>query len=215
MQFATFHDLEDQSVFITGGGSGIGADLTKGFLSQGAKVTFVQRSNPEKFLAECEGKYKYEPTFIKCDVSHIEELKIALQTTAKEQGAVTVLVNNAANDTRHTLDEFTPEQWDQTLEVNLKPHFFAAQEVVKGMKISLGPHSIRVNAIMPGWVLTKRQMKLWATEEGLSKHLDRQCLKEHLSGSDIVGGTLFLASGTSKMMTSQALVIDGGVVVTG
>ena len=224
MQFATFHDLEDQSVFITGGGSGIGADLTKGFLSQGAKVTFVQRSNPEKFLAECEGKYKYEPTFIKCDVSH-------------------------------TLDEFTSQQWDQTMEVNLKPHFFAAQEVVEGMKISgggsiinfssisymmgnegypayataksaitgltrslareLGPHSIRVNAIMPGWVLTKRQMKLWATEEGLSKHLDRQCLKEHLSGSDIVGGTLFLASGTSKMMTSQALVIDGGVVVTG
>ena len=85
MQFATFHDLEDQSVFITGGGSGIGADLTKGFLSQGAKVTFVQRSNPEKFLAECEGKYKYEPTFIKCDVSHIEELKIALQTTAKNK----------------------------------------------------------------------------------------------------------------------------------
>ena len=255
MQFATFHDLEDQSIFITGGGSGIGADLTKGFLSQGAKVTFVQRSNPEKFLAECEGNYKYEPTFIKCDVSHIEELKIALQTTAKEQGAVTVLVNNAANDTRHTLDEFTSKQWDQTMEVNLKPHFFAAQEVVEGMKISgggsiikissisymmgnegypayataksaitgltrslareLGPHSIRVNAIMPGWVLTKRQMKLWATEEGLSKHLDRQCLKEHLSGSDIVGGALFLASGTSKMMTSQALVIDGGVVVTG
>ena len=195
-------------VLVTGGGSGIGADLTKGFLSQGAKVTFVQRSNPEKFLAECEGKYKYEPTFIKCDVSHIEKLKIALQTTAKEQGAVTVLVNNAANDTRHTLDEFTSQQWDQTMEVNLKPHFFAAQEVVEGMKISgggsiinfssisymmgnegypayataksaitgltrslareLGPHSIRVNAIMPGWVLTERQMKLWATEEGLS-----------------------------------------------
>ena len=49
MQFATFHDLEDQSIFITGGGAGIGADLTKGFLSQGAKVTFIQRSNPEKF----------------------------------------------------------------------------------------------------------------------------------------------------------------------
>ena len=64
-------------------------------------------------------------------MSHIEELKIALQTTAKKQGAVTVLVNNAANDTRHTLDEFTPEQWDQTMEVNLKPHFFAAQEVVE------------------------------------------------------------------------------------
>ena len=255
MQFATFHDLEDQSIFITGGGSGIGADLTKGFLSQGSKVTFIQRSNPEKFLIDCKGKYKHEPSFIECDVTNTKELKSALQTTEKNQGAISVLVNNAANDTRHTLGELTSQQWDKTMNVNLKPHFFAAQEVVEGMKKSgggsiinflsisymmgnegypayataksaitgltrslareLGPYNIRVNAIMPGWVLTKRQMDLWATEEGLSKHLDRQCLKEYLSGSDIVGGTLFLASGTSKMMTSQALVIDGGVVVTG
>ena len=255
MQFATFHDLEDQSIFITGGGSGIGADLTKGFLSQGSKVTFIQRSNPEKFLIDCKGKYKHEPSFLECDVTNTKELKTALQRTAKKQGPISVLVNNAANDTRHSLGEFTPEQWDKTMNVNLKPHFFAAQEVVEGMKKNgggsiinfssisymmgnggypayataksaitgltrslareLGPFNIRVNAVMPGWVLTKRQMDLWATEDGLSKHLDRQCLKEHLSGTDIVGGTLFLASGTSKMMTSQALVIDGGVVVTG
>ena len=255
MQFATFHDLEDQSVFITGGGSGIGADLTRGFLSQGAKVTFIQRSYPEKILAECEGKYKHDLSFIQCDVTKTKELKKALQATENKQGPVSILVNNAANDTRHTLGEFTSEQWDDAMNVNLKPHFFAAQEVVEGMKKNgggsiinfssisymmgnkgypayataksaitgltrslareLGPFNIRVNAIMPGWVLTKRQMDLWATEEDLSKHLDRQCLKEHLSGSDIVGGTLFLASSTSKMITSQALVIDGGVVVTG
>ena len=255
MQFATFHDLEDQSIFITGGGSGIGADLTKGFLSQGSKVTFIQRSNPEKFLIDCKGKYKHEPSFIECDVTNTKELKTALQRTAKKQGPISVLVNNAANDTRHSLGDFTSEQWDKTMNVNLKPHFFAAQEVVEGMKKNgggsiinfssisymmgnegypayataksaitgltrslareLGPFNIRVNAVMPGWVLTKRQMDLWATEDGLSKHLDRQCLKEHLSGTDIVGGTLFLASGTSRMMTSQALVIDGGVVVTG
>ena len=255
MQFATFHDLEDQSIFITGGGAGIGADLTKGFLSQGAKVTFIQRSNPEKFLIECKGKYKYEPSFHKCDVTDTKGLKTALQATAKKQGPISILVNNAANDTRHKLSEFTPDDWDKTMNVNLKPHFFAAQEVAEGMKKNgggsiinfssisymmgnegypvyataksaitgltrslareLGPFNIRVNAIMPGWVLTKRQIDLWATEEALSKHLDRQCLKEHLSGSDIVGGTLFLASSASKMVTSQALVIDGGVVVTG
>jgi NAD(P)-dependent dehydrogenase (short-subunit alcohol dehydrogenase family) len=255
MQFATFHDLEDQSIFITGGGSGIGADLTKGFLSQGSKVTFIQRSNPERFLIDCKGKYKHEPSFLECDVTNTKELKTALQRTAKKQGPISVLVNNAANDTRHSLGDFTSEQWDKTMNVNLKPHFFAAQEVIEGMKKNgggsiinfssisymmgnegypayataksaitgltrslareLGPFNIRVNAVMPGWVLTKRQMNLWATEDGLSKHLDRQCLKEHLSGADIVGGTLFLASGTSKMMTSQALVIDGGVVVTG
>ena len=87
--------------------------------------------------------------------------------------------------------------------------------MTRSLARELGPFNIRVNAVMPVWVVNKRQMDLWATEDGLSKHLDRQCLKEQLSGADIVGGTLFLASGTSKMMTSQALVIDGGVVVTG
>ena len=82
MQFATFHDLEDQSIFITGGGAGIGADLTKGFLSQGAKVTFIQRSHPEKFLIECKGKYKHEASFLACDVTNTKELKKALRTTA-------------------------------------------------------------------------------------------------------------------------------------
>jgi len=48
--YATFKDLEDTSVFITGGGSGIGASITEGFLSQGAKVAFVQRSNCDEFL---------------------------------------------------------------------------------------------------------------------------------------------------------------------
>ena len=134
MKFATFHDLEDQSIFITGGGAGIGADLTKGFLSQGSKVTFIQRSNPAEFLMECKGKYKHEQTFLECDVTNTKDLKAALQTTADKQGAISVLVNNAANDTRHTLGEFTSEQWDKTMNVNLKPHFFTAQEVVEGMK---------------------------------------------------------------------------------
>ena len=104
----------------------IGADLTKGFLSQGSKVTFIQRSNPAKFLIECKGKYKHEPTFLECDVTK-EDLKAALQTTADKQGAISVLVNNAANDTRHTLGEFTSEQWDKTMNVNLKPHFYRSR----------------------------------------------------------------------------------------
>ena len=64
-------------------------------------------------------------------------------------------------------------------------------------------------------MLTQKQKDMWVTEEGLAAHLDRQCLKDTLDPQDIVDGVLFLASKTSKMMTGQALVIDGGVVVTG
>lgn len=72
-----------------------------------------------------------------------------------------------------------------------------------------------MNALMPGWVLTDKQLEMWATPGDLAAHMERMCLKEHLKPKDITGGALFLASEASRMMTGQALVIDGGVVVTG
>ena len=99
------------------------------------------------------------------------------------------------------------------------PGYAASKAAITGLTRSLarelGPDRIRVNALMPGWVLTDRQIELWATPEDLAAHLDRQCLKEHLKPADIVEATLFLASSASRMMTGQALVVDGGVVVTG
>lgn len=252
---ATFHDLKGASVFITGGGSGIGAALTEGFLQQGAKVSFVQRSDAFDFVSQMAAKYDNAPRFIRCDISNVEALQAAINQTEEEQGAISVLINNAANDARHTLDEYSVEQWDRGMAVNLRPHFFAAQAVAPGMRklgggsiinyssISymmgnagypgyatskaaitglsrslareLGPDKIRVNSLMPGWVLTDKQIEMWATPEDLEAHLGRQCLKEHLKPQDVVDATLFLASKTSRMITGQALVVDGGVVVTG
>ncbi len=254
-EFVTFHDLKDAHVFITGGGSGIGAALTEGFLQQGANVSFVQRSDASDFVAEMGASYGREPLFMACDITDISALKGALAQAAARFGPVSVLVNNAANDARHTLAELTPDDWDRSMNVNLRPHYFTAQAVAPGMAAAgggaiinfssisymmgaagysayacakagitgltralareLGPDNIRVNALMPGWVLTERQMDLWATPEALAAHLDKQCLKEHLVERDIVDATLFLASKASRMMTSQALVVDGGVVVTG
>ena len=97
--------------------------------------------------------------------------------------------------------------------------YTAANGAINAMTRSLarefGPDGIRLNALAPGWVLTQKQLDKWADPEGLAAHLDRMCLKEHLKPDDIVGPTLFLASEASKMMTGQAMVVDGGVVVTG
>ncbi len=254
-QYATFHDLAGASVFITGGGAGIGAALTEGFLAQGANVAFVQRSDATVFCDEMAARHGRRPLFIACDITDVAALQAAMAEAAREHGPITVLVNNAANDTRHTLAETTVEAWDKGQAINLRPHFFTAQAAAPGMiaagggaiinfsSISymmgndgypgyvaaksgitgltrglareLGPHRIRVNALMPGWVLTQRQMDLWATPEGLAAHLARQCIPEHLVERDIVDATLFLASKASRMMTGQALVVDGGVVVSG
>lgn len=79
----------------------------------------------------------------------------------------------------------------------------------------LGGDGIRVNAIAPGWVMTERQRALWATDEAVADHLKRQCLDRVLTEADMVGPCLFLASDLSAAVTSQVLVADGGVVVTG
>jgi len=97
--------------------------------------------------------------------------------------------------------------------------YVAANSGITGMTRAhareLGPDKIRVNAIGPGWVLTQKQLDMWATPEGLAGHLERQCLKEHLAPEDIVNPCLFLASSASRMMTAQCVVVDGGTVYTG
>ena len=255
MHSAEFRDLNGASVFITGGGAGIGAALSEGFLMQGCKVAFVQRSDATAFCDEMEQKHGNRPLFMPCDVTDIDALKTCMDQAVSAHGTITVLVNNAASDQRHDMAGYTVEEWDTAQNINLRPHYFTTQHVAPGMKAAgggtiinyssisymmgaagyvsymtakaaitgltrglareLGPDCIRVNAVMPGWVLTKRQLDLWATDDKLSRHLDNQCLKEHLVAEDMVGGTLFLASDAARMMTGQALVIDGGVVVTG
>jgi NAD(P)-dependent dehydrogenase (short-subunit alcohol dehydrogenase family) len=252
---ATYPDLNGASVFITGGGSGIGASLTEGFLRQGAKVAFVQRSDGAAFVEEMARETGNRPLFLPCDITDIPALQACIAQAADAHGPVTVLVNNAANDKRHTTPEVTEEFWDWSQSINLKAYFFACQAVTAGMKAAgggsiinfssisymmgnpgypsyttanggitamtrslareFGPDRIRVNALAPGWVLTQKQKDLWVTPEGLAAHVARQCLKDTLDPADIVGGTLFLASQSSKMMTGQVMVIDGGVVTTG
>jgi NAD(P)-dependent dehydrogenase (short-subunit alcohol dehydrogenase family) len=255
MSDVSYPDLKGASVFITGGGSGIGAALTEGFLRQGAKVAFVQRSDATAFVAEMTEKTGNTPLFLPCDITDVARLRACVDEAAAAHGPVTVLVNNAANDKRHTAEEVTEEFWDWSQAINLKSYFFACQAVAPGMRAAgggsiinttsisymmgnagypayttansgingmtrslareFGPDNIRVNALAPGWVLTEKQLQMWTTPEALAEHMNRMCLKRHLAPEDIVGPMLFLASRTSGAMTGQALVIDGGVVVTG
>lgn len=250
-----FHDLKDRSVLITGGGSGIGAALTEAFVMQGARVAFLQRSDAAAFCDRIETQHGNRPLYLPCDLTDVEALRQAVRDAASAHGAISVLVNNAANDVRHQTEELTVEEWDANHAVNLRPYFFSCQAVIPdmrrngggsivnftsisymmgnagypayttanagitGMTRSLareyGPDRIRVNALAPGWVLTDKQLRMWATPELLEAHLLKQRLKEHLKPEDIAGGCLFLASSASRMMTGQVLAIDGGVVVTG
>jgi NAD(P)-dependent dehydrogenase (short-subunit alcohol dehydrogenase family) len=252
---ATFHDLEGKSVFITGGGSGIGAALTEGFVQQGARVAFVQRSDATPFCDRIEADYGVRPLFVPCDITDVPALKGALAQASDAHGPVACLVNNAANDQRKDMLDIDEAFYDRMMAINLKAYFFACQAVlpdmiaagqgaivnfssisymmgngkypvytsanagITGLTRSIardyGPHGVKANALMPGWVLTPKQIAEHGDPAALAAHLARQCIPEHLVESDIVGAALFLASDVSRMMTGQALVVDGGVVVTG
>ncbi|CCV10272.1 SDR family oxidoreductase [Mesorhizobium sp. STM 4661] len=136
MPSARFADLESASVLITGGGSGIGAALTEGFARQGAKVAFIDiAERPSTALADrIENEFGRRPLYLKADLRDIEALRAAVAKAVQAHGDVTVLVNNAALDDRHAVEDVTVEFWDNNHAVNLRPHFFTAQAVVPGMK---------------------------------------------------------------------------------
>jgi NAD(P)-dependent dehydrogenase (short-subunit alcohol dehydrogenase family) len=144
---ATFHDLKNASVFITGGGAGIGAALTDGFLGQGAKVAFVGRSDASDFVAEMAAKHGRAPLFIQCDITDTGALQAAILRSAEAHGPITVLVNNAANDKRHGALDVNSEFWNWSLSINLDAYFFACQAVIPGMKQAGGGAIVNFSSI--------------------------------------------------------------------
>ncbi len=250
---AVYPSLSGRSVFVTGGGSGIGASVVTHFVRQGALVTFVDiAQEPSEELVASLGGSAFPPHFIECDLRDTDQLEQAIRETGKRQGPIKVLVNNAGNDERHHTGNITQQYWDERMQVNLRHQFFAAQAVreqmleagggsiinfssitwlvgdgdcpayvtakaaiiglTRALARELGPEKIRVNAVLPGWVMTKRQKDLWLDQKGERQIAERQCLSERLYEPDIARMVLFLAAEDSRMCTSQNFIVDGGWV---
>jgi NAD(P)-dependent dehydrogenase (short-subunit alcohol dehydrogenase family) len=133
---ARYRDLADASVLITGGGTGIGACLTEGFLRQGARVAFIDIADraSRDLCRRLEEQTGREALFLHADLRDADALREAAVMAEHQNGPVGVLVNNAALDTRHTIEEVTPEFWDENQAINLRHQFFAVQAVTPGMK---------------------------------------------------------------------------------
>src|SRR3954469_5685015 len=151
LEGATFPSLRGRRVFVTGGGSGIGAAMVEAFVAQGALVAFVDvGADASTTLAgRLEAEHGRAPWWRACDVSDIAALQPAVADAQAALGDFHVLVNNVASDDRHTLESVTPEYWDNRMAINERPAFFAIQAVVPGMK-RLGQGSI-VNLGSTGW----------------------------------------------------------------
>jgi NAD(P)-dependent dehydrogenase (short-subunit alcohol dehydrogenase family) len=250
---AVYPDLAGRSIFITGGGTGIGAALTRAFAHQGAKVVFVDIAEEDSsaLVRQIRGEgVTHDPAFIRCDLRDIAALRAAVEQARQAHGDITVLLNNAANDQRHKPEDVTPEYWDERMAINQRPMFFAAQAIIpqmqhagggaivnfgsvswklgqggmpaytmakasvhgltRGLARDYGKQNIRVNTLVPGWVMTKRQLTLWVTPEA-EKQIDAgQCLAGRVMPENIADMALFLSSAASSMCSAQEFVVDGG-----
>ncbi len=251
-EFARYPSLQGQVVFISGGATGIGASLVEHFARQEAQVAFVDRQEEAgRALAErlaAEGLPA--PLFLPLDLRDIPALRQAVAKAGEQLGPVSVLLNNAAHDERHRIEDVTVEFWEDRMQVNLRHQFFAVQAVLpmlraagggsiinmgsvswhvgqggmpayttakaaiegltRGLARDLGPDRIRVNCIIPGWIMTERQIQLWLTPEAERELMQSQCLKEKVFPADVARLALWLAAEDSRLCTSQTWVVDAG-----
>jgi NAD(P)-dependent dehydrogenase (short-subunit alcohol dehydrogenase family) len=178
MEFASYPSLAGKTVFITGGGSGIGADMVAAFARQGARVAFADRdvASSNALLASLEGKVEQLPLFLACDLSDIAALRASVLEAAERFGDFDVLVNNTANDERHDFLAVSPEYFDAKLAINLKVAFFAAQAVVAGMQRK-GAGSI-INLGSTGWKNKVAGYPVYATSKSAVNGLTRSLARE-------------------------------------
>lgn len=163
MSFATYPSLADRVVLITGGASGIGADMVRAFVANGSRVAFLdlQQDAGESLSKDLAEDAHHAPLFLRCDVTDIPALRDAIQSVRGRLGPVGVLVNNAADDNRFPILEITPDYWDHAQDVNLRHQFFAAQAVHPQMK-ELGYGSI-INFSSIAWRFGAAEMAPYAT----------------------------------------------------
>jgi NAD(P)-dependent dehydrogenase (short-subunit alcohol dehydrogenase family) len=161
--FALYPSLEDRVVVVTGGASGIGAAIVDAFAVQGSQVAFldVQDDAARGLIAALKAKGTKTPIYSKCDLTDIEALKRTMEEIGAQFPGIDVLVNNAGNDTRHTVEEITSSSWDQLMAVNLKHQFFMAQAVIPGMRRA-GRGSI-INMSSISWVIPSTDVPVYVT----------------------------------------------------
>jgi NAD(P)-dependent dehydrogenase (short-subunit alcohol dehydrogenase family) len=170
--FAIYPSLKDAVVLVTGGASGIGAEIVKAAHGQSARVAFLDVLQGEgNALASA----LPDSQFIECDVTDTAATLRAVAHVREKFGPIGVLVNNAANDDRCLPQDVTPEYWDRSMNVNLKHQFFLAQQVHPHMKELGGGSMINFSTI--AWRYGADAMIAYATAKsaivGLTRALSR------------------------------------------
>lgn len=207
--FPIYPDLKGTSVLITGGGSGIGAALTEGFVAQGAKVAFIDIADQasKALAADLDDRHGNAPLYLNADLTDIAAIRAAVHEAAGAHGPVTVLVNNAAWDDRHEIEAVDEAYWEKSTSVNLRHAFFTAQSVVEGMKAS-GGGSI-INFTSTSYMLNIGEMPAYTASKagivGLTKGLAGKLGPHNIRVNAIAPGWIMTDRQKELWVTEEAL----------
>ncbi|WP_260598180.1 SDR family NAD(P)-dependent oxidoreductase [Sphingomonas endolithica] len=218
---AHYPSLRDKRVIITGGGSGIGAGLVEAFVAQGARVAFVDvaEADSQALVARLTPHAAHAPIFHHLDLTDLAALDVTFARLMDQLDGIDVLINNAANDDRHSIEDVTPAYWDQRMNVNLRHLFFAAQAVVPAMKAA--GRGVIVNFGSISWHLALNDLILYQTAkaaiEGMTRSLARDLGRDGIRVNAIIPGNVqtprqekwYTPEGEAEIVAAQCL--DGRI----
>ena len=191
---AIYPSLEDRLVVVTGGASGIGASIVEAFAMQKGQVVFLDvQDDAAGELNERLGAMGVKrPVYYRCDLTDIE----AVQRTVAEIGdrfpVIDVLVNNAGNDTRHSVEQVTSAYWDELMAVNLKHQFFVTQGFIPAMRRAGGGSIINMSSI--SWAIPSTDVPVYVTAKaaivGMTRTFAHTLGKENIRVNCVMPGAI-------------------------
>jgi NAD(P)-dependent dehydrogenase (short-subunit alcohol dehydrogenase family) len=216
--FATYPSLKDRVVVVTGGATGIGEAIVSAFSLQGSRVAFldIQDEAADTLIQRLEEEGATPPVYFSCDLTDTDKLQKSVKLIAESFGTVDVLVNNAANDVRHSIEEVTSASWDKSIGINLKPQFFMAQAVIPAMKKAKRGSIVNMSSI--SWMIPSTGLPMYITAKagivGLTRTLAHELGSDNIRVNSVLPGAIlterqkqlwFTPEYEAEILHSQAL----------
>ena len=189
-----YFDLRGKRALVSGGASGIGASIVEHLCEQGVEVYFfdINKNEAKKTINKIKKKKFKTPSFVECNIKNIKKYKSSILNIIKKQGPIDILINNASNDQRHSLEKITEKYWDDRMAINLNHYLFAIQAVKKSMIKNKGGSIINLGSV--SWVRGAVMFPAYSTAKagihGLTRSLARDLGKYNIRINSIAPGSI-------------------------